>query len=197
MVHSRLRTAPDKYQRFSNPLGIRELGGSSARPGRVPVLLNRMALMTTLQAPPPPHTREQSPQLLQTQAKLTQLEQLLKQGRTHLQDLRSQLEQTRRERDELRGKVDHAQAERDEIEEKRDQITYLLSELRADRDRVADQLKSTESERMSLEEKLGDAAGDIEQLRAGADRALVLAREIIDLYEQPLASDVPPTPHLG
>ena len=70
--------------------------------------------------------------------------------------------------------------------EKHDQIAYLLNELRADRDRIADQLKSTESDRVVARGKLGDAAGDIEQLRAGADRALALAREIIDLYEQPL-----------
>ena len=74
-------------------------------------------------------------------------------------------------------------------------MAYLLNELRADRDRIADQLKSTESDRTSLEERLGDAAGDVEQLRAGADRALALAREIVEIYEQPILPSLhrPPT----
>jgi septal ring factor EnvC (AmiA/AmiB activator) len=166
---------------------------SAARPRQGPGFAISYVLMTTtLQAPPPP-VREQSPQHQQTQAKLAQLEQLLKQGRTHLQDLRSQLEHAKREREELRGKLDSAQAERDDVEEKRDQMAYLLNELRADRDRIADQLKSTQSDRMSLEEKLGDTEGDVEQLRAGADRALALAREIIDLYEQPIPAITPST----
>ena len=61
-------------------------------------------------------------------------------------------------------------------------MSVLMGELRADRDRIADELRATESRRVALEEKLGAAAGDVEQLRADADRALVLAREIIDIY---------------
>ena len=60
-------------------------------------------------------------------------------------------------------------------------MALLLSELRADRDRMADELKATESQRMALEEQLDSAAGGLEQLRAAADRALVLAREIAEM----------------
>jgi predicted nuclease with TOPRIM domain len=62
-------------------------------------------------------------------------------------------------------------------------VSLLLSELRADRDRVADELKSVESRRAALEEQLGTAAGDVEQLRADAERARTLAREIVDIYK--------------
>ena len=66
------------------------------------------------------------------------------------------------------------------MSEKHDQVAYLLTELRADRDRVADELKATESHRVALEGQLESATGGMEQLRAAADRALVLAREIAE-----------------
>jgi hypothetical protein len=140
-----------------------------------------MTPTTTLQAPPT-RTREDNPQLLQAHAKLAQLEQLLKQGRTHLQGLRTQADEAKKERDELRRRLEHAEAEREDIGEKHDQLAFLLSELRSDRDRVADELKSTELHRASIESQLEAATGGLEQLREAADRALSLAREIVDGY---------------
>jgi septal ring factor EnvC (AmiA/AmiB activator) len=134
---------------------------------------------TTLQAPPQP--REDQSQLQQAHAKLAQLEQLLKQGRTHLQSLRAQVDEAKRERDQLRGRLEQSEAERDEISEKHDHVAFLLTELRADRDRVADELKATASHRVALEGQLESASGGLEQLRAAADRALTLAREIVEM----------------
>ena len=124
---------------------------------------------TSLHAPP------------QAQERHSQLEQLLKQGRTHLQSLRPQVDTAKRERDELRGRLEQSEADRDDLSEKHDQIAFLLSELRADRDRVADELKATESHRMALEDTLGSATGGLDELRAAVDRALTLAREIVDV----------------
>ncbi len=145
--------------------------------------------VATLDEPQPP-TRQESPQLQQARAKLAQLELLLKQGRTILQDLRTQVDDVKKERDELRGQYDELRAqfdgavgERDDISGKRDAMSSLVIELRADRDRIADELQSTELRRASLEEKLGATAGDVEQLRADAEHALALAREIIGIYE--------------
>jgi chromosome segregation ATPase len=122
--------------------------------------------------------RGENAQLQQARAKLAQLELLLKQGRAILQDLRTQLENTKTQ-------LEDTKKERDEVCGQRDEMSRLLSELRADRDRIAGELKSAESRRASLEEQLGAAAGDVEQLRAGADRALALAREIVDVYKPP------------
>ena len=149
--------------------------------GRDPDLQPHAAMtpITAVQAPPQ-QTRQDNPQLQEAHAKLAQLEQLLKQGRTHLQSLRAQVDDARRERDELRGKLDLAESEREDIGEKHDQIAFLLTELRADRDRIAGELRATESQRLSLEETLGFATGGLEQLRSAVERALVLAREIVD-----------------
>ena len=65
-----------------------------------------------------------------------------------------------------------------------DQVAYLLTELRVDRDRVAEELKATESHRVALEGQLESATGGLEQLRAAADRALALAREIAEADSQ-------------
>jgi hypothetical protein len=172
---------------------IRELAGKWPLERRS-LLCNRGNQMTpaTLQTPPNAPTRDANSQLQHAHAKLTQLEQLLKQGRTHLQSLRMQVDEARRERDELRGKLEHTEAERDDISEKHDQVAFLLTELRADRERLAETLTSTESQRVLLEEKLEDATSGLEQLRAAADRALSLAREIVDGCGPELSSrDVP------
>lgn len=94
------------------------------------------------------------------------------------------------ERDAIVAEKDAAIAERDtavaEIKDltgKRNEMSLLLSELRADRDRIADEMKSAEARRAALEEQLGATAGDVEQLRADADRARTLAREIVDMYK--------------
>ena len=75
-------------------------------------------------------------------------------------------------------------------------MAFLLNEARADRDRMADELKATESQRTSLAEKLEDATGGLEQLRAATDRALSLAREIVDVYTPALGSDATAAPEV-
>ena len=129
---------------------------------------------TALQAAP--EAQEQQSPLQQAHAKLAQLEQLLKQGRTHLQTLRSQVDAAKKERDELRQRLEQSEADRDDMSEKHDQVTFLLTELRADRDRIADELKATESQHAALVA----ATGNVDELRAAVDRALILAREIVD-----------------
>ena len=126
-----------------------------------------MTSVATVTEPQQP-TRVESPQLQQARAKLAQLETLLKQGRTILQDLRTQVDDVKKERDELRVKLD--------------EMSLLMGELRVDRDRAADELTSSESRHAALEEKLGAANGAVDQLRADAEHALALAREIIDIY---------------
>jgi chromosome segregation ATPase len=96
-------------------------------------------------------------------SRLSQLEQLLKQGRVYLQDLRTRLEETTKERDELR---------------------IQLSEAIAARDRLDDRLREAEERRASLEKALASAIDDIEQLRADADRAAALAREIFEIHQR-------------
>ena len=125
-------------------------------------------------------TRQETTQLQQAQAKLAQLEQLLKQGRTHLQSLRTQVDDAKKERDELRAKLEHAEAEREDLVEKHDQMAFLLNELRADRDRVADELQATESQRTSLAEQARRGHRRPRAASRGSDRALSLAREIVD-----------------
>ncbi len=87
------------------------------------------------------------------------------------------------ERDAAVTNLDAAVAEITNLTGKRNEVSLLLSELRADRDRIADEMKSAESRRAALEEQLGATAGDVEQLRADADRARTLAREIVDMYK--------------
>jgi septal ring factor EnvC (AmiA/AmiB activator) len=152
-----------------------------------------MTPMTAVEALPTPQ-RQEHPQLQQAQAKLAQLEQLLKQGRTHLQMLRMQVDEAKKERDDLRGRLDQAAAERDDLVEKHEQMAFLLNEARADRDRVADNLHTAESQRTSLAEKLEDATGGLDQLRAAADRALALAREIVEVHAPAAPSDAAYTP---
>jgi len=154
-----------------------------------------MTPVATLEEPQPPPTRPESPQLQQARAKLAQLELLLKQGRTILQDLRTQVDDAKKERDELRVQsddlrvqLDSVVVERDDISGKRDAMSLLVIELRADRDRTADELQLNESRRALLEETLGATAGDVEQLRADAEHALALAREIIGIYAPVSAS---------
>jgi chromosome segregation ATPase len=89
------------------------------------------------------------------------------------------------ERDAAITHLEDAVTQIRDINGQRDEMSLLLSELRADRDRIADELKSAESRRAALEEQLGSAAGDVEQLRADAERARTLAREIVEIYEAP------------
>ena len=152
-----------------------------------------MTPLASLEEPQP--TRPESPQLQQARAKLAQLELLLKQGRTMLQDLRTQVDAVKKERDDLRCQCDALREQLETAVEERDQSTgkcgelsLMLGDLRVERDRIADELRSTEFRRASLEEKLAVAAGDVEQLRADADRALTLAREIVDVYTPAFSS---------
>ena len=113
---------------------------------------------------PQPLGRQENPELEQARAKISQLEMLLKQGRSLLQDLRTQVVDARKERDELR---------------------VVVADVRADRDRLSFELRSTEMRRAALEEKLGAATRDVERLRADAEHARALARELISIYEDP------------
>jgi uncharacterized coiled-coil DUF342 family protein len=96
-------------------------------------------------------------------SRLSQLEQLLKQGRVYLQDLRARLEEATKERDELRVQV---------------------GELIAARDHLESQLRQADEQRASLEKALAAAIDDVEQLRADADRASALAREIFEIHHK-------------
>jgi chromosome segregation ATPase len=173
---------------------------------------------------PPPVTSSAQP------SKLSQLEQLLKQGRVHLQDLRSRLEQATKERDQLAAELkardasheqlwadqaelqradaerharelaglraelseaivarDAAYARRDELELKLKDAAALRAELDetiAARDRLEDQLREADEQRVSLEKTLATALNEVEQLRADADRAAALAREIFEIHQK-------------
>ena len=93
----------------------------------------------------------------QAHARIAQLETLLKQGRTLLQGLRTQLDDVKRERDGLR--------------EERDRLA-----LEAPVDRIAPRVTRRETWR---------GGKDVEQLRADAEHAVALAREIISRYDGP------------
>jgi hypothetical protein len=173
--------------------------------------------------PPPAATGAQP-------SKLSQLEQLLKQGRVHLQDLRARLEQATKERDQLiallkerdaaheklwaeqaelqradaerharelanlRAELSEALVARDAAITRRDELDSQLKDaaaIRAEldetiaaRDRLEDQLREADEQRVSLEKAHAVAVHDVEQLRADADRAAALAREIFEIHHK-------------
>jgi chromosome segregation ATPase len=142
-------------------------------------------------------------------AKVSQLEQLLKQGKVFLQDLRAKLAAVTKERDQLveslkerdasheklwaeQAELQRADNERHgrELEELRTQLKALegirseLDEAVATRARLADELRDAGTQKTSLEKALATAEDDVEQLRADAERAAALAREIFEIHQK-------------
>jgi predicted RNase H-like nuclease (RuvC/YqgF family) len=142
-------------------------------------------------------------------AKVSQLEQLLRQGKVFLQDLRAKLAAVTKERDQLveslkerdasheklwaeQAELQRADTERHgrELEELRSQLKAFegirseLDEAVATRTRLADELRNADTQKTSLEKALATAVDDVEQLRADAERAAALAREIFEIHQK-------------
>ena len=146
---------------------------------------------------------------LATQA---ELEQLLKQGRTHLQDLRGRLQQTTAERDRVQAELaDTKRAHKTEIDQLTRQMDDVRQELQsaaAERDRVTAQLAEEDAahkrfaeeradERSTFKRLLDEASSNqrdmmqelneqrqqLDTLREAAMRAQSFAREIMRAHE--------------
>jgi len=108
-----------------------------------------------------------SEQLQQAQAMQRQLEQLLKQGRTHLMELRRQAES--------------AVAERDRLSEERDRVTLELSELRGAYEQLSDEHASQASAlRAAHQQALEEQRIQIQQMQADHDREAQELRGLLD-----------------
>lgn len=150
-----------------------------------------------------------------------ELEQLLKQGRSHLQDMRGRLQQAAAERERMLAEaVDVKRAHQEEIvrlTRQMDEVRQELQSVAADRDRVAAQLseqiaaherfaeeradeRSTfkrlldeaSSHQRELVQDLDEQRQQIDTLREAAMRAQSFAREIMRAHE--VATAVPPKP---
>lgn len=148
------------------------------------------------------------------------LEQLLKQGRTHLQDLRNRLQQTIGERDRLQSElVESAKAHQHAVEQTERQMDDLRAELKgalAERNRVALQLAEQEAshtrfaeersdERATFKRLLDEASSNqremmeeldgqrqqLDTLREAAMRAQNFAREIMRAHDSAAPSPKP------
>jgi chromosome segregation ATPase len=128
-------------------------------------------------------------------SKLAQLEQLLKQGKVFLQDLRARLEATTKERDQLAvtlkehdatheklwaEQLDIQRAERVRHDRELAELRAQLDEAVTGRQKLADQLLESEAHCHSLEKALATASDEFEQIRADADRAAAIAREMFE-----------------
>ena len=147
-----------------------------------------------------------------TLAAQDQLEQLLKQGRTHLQDLRGRLQQVMAERDRLQTEAaDTKTAHRAEVDQLQRQMDDLRAELQgatAERNRLAAHLEEREaahkqfaeersderstfkrlldeasSNQREMSEELNEQRQQIDMLREAAMRAQSFAREIMRAHE--------------
>jgi chromosome segregation ATPase len=145
------------------------------------------------------------------------LEQLLKQGRTHLQDLRTRLQQTVAERDRLQAElVDAAKAHQravEQIERQMDDLREALQGANAERNRLASQLAEQEAsharfaeeradERSTFKRLLDEASSNqrdmmeeldgqrqqLDMLREAAMRAQNFAREIMRAHDSAATS---------
>jgi chromosome segregation ATPase len=132
-------------------------------------------------------------------SKLSQLEQLLKQGRVHLQDLRARIERATKERDELATRLEERdasheklwaeQAEMQRADSERHERELLelraeLSEASAARDLACARRDELEEKQASLERSLAAVTEEADQLKADADRAAELAREIFETFSK-------------
>lgn len=114
------------------------------------------------------------------------LEELLKQGKTHLHDLRSRLEQTVEERDRLQAElVESAKAHQgavEQIEREMDDLREALQGVTAERNRVAAQLAEQEASHASFAEERTDERNTFKRL---LDEASSNQREMMEeLSEQ-------------
>ena len=109
------------------------------------------------------------------------LEQLLKQGRTHLQDLRNRLQQTIGERDRLQAElVESAKAHQQAVEQMERQMDDLRAELKganAERNRVASQLAEQEASHARFAEERSDERATFKRL---LDEASSNQREMME-----------------
>jgi chromosome segregation ATPase len=156
-----------------------------------------------------------------TLASQHELEQLLKQGRTHLQDLRNRLQQTIGERDRLHAElVESAKTHQHAMEQMERQMDDLRAELKgaqAERNRVASQLAEQEAsharfaeersdERATFKRLLDEASSNqremmeeldgqrqqLDTLREAAMRAQNFAREIMRAHDSAAPSPAKP-----
>ena len=109
------------------------------------------------------------------------LEQLLKQGRTHLQDLRNRLQQTIGERDRLQAElVESAKAHQRAVEQMERHMDDLRAELQgvtAERNRVAAQLAEQEASHARFAEERADERATFKRL---LDEASFNQREMME-----------------
>jgi chromosome segregation ATPase len=97
-----------------------------------------------------------------------QLEQLLKQGRTHLQDMRNRLQQTVSERDALQTELaDSRRTHQREIEQLQRQIDDVQAELQqasGERNRLANQVAEQEASHKQFAEERTDERNTFKRL---------------------------------
>ena len=126
-----------------------------------------------------------------------ELEQLLKQGRSHLQDLRARLQRTEEERDRLHGELGESrrmyQHDVDQLQQQLDEQAAALrqsaEERATERDTFTRLLNEAGEKERGLMEERERQRQHIEALRDAGMRAQSLAREIMRAHE---ATELPP-----
>ena len=143
---------------------------------------------------PPPVTSSAQP------SKLSQLEQLLKQGRVHLQDLRARLDQATKERDQLVAELkdrdasheqlwaEQAELQRADAERHARELAGLRAELSeaivardaaiTKRDELESQMKDAASARTELDETIAARDGLEHQLREADEQRVSLEKAL-------------------
>ena len=125
-------------------------------------------------------------------SKLSQLEELLKQGRVHLQDLRAKLDRVTKERDELAATLKDRDASQETLWAEQVELQRAdgerhereLLELRAEIGEASAARDGAIARLDDLERQLAAATTEADQLKADADRAAELAREIFETFSK-------------
>ena len=120
-----------------------------------------------------------------------ELEQLLKQGRTHLQDLRARLQQAEEQREQDRAElVESRTAHQRDAEQLQQQLdeqaaahTQFAEERASERSTFTRLLNDAESKEREMVQERDALRQQIEALRDAGMRAQSLAREIIQAHE--------------
>jgi chromosome segregation ATPase len=123
-------------------------------------------------------------------SKLDQLEDLLKQGRVHLQDLRAKLDRVTKERDQLAATLKDRDASQETLWAEQAELQRAdgerhereLLELRVEIGEASAARDAAIARLDDLEKQLAAATTETDQLKADADRAAGLAREIFETF---------------
>jgi fumarate hydratase class II len=138
--------------------------------------------------------------LQSTLAAQHELEQLLKQGRTHLQDLRARLQRAEEERDRFHAELAEArrthQRDVDQLQQQLDEQAaahrQFAEERENERSTFTRLLNEGESKEREMMQERDQQRQQLDALREAGMRAQSLAREIVRTHES--AAAVPPAP---